>query len=243
MNAIPTIRRGALRGTTLVLLSVLAASLAFAAPAPQVKYFNDATTPNIIALLPMPPDAGTQEEIADRESSAAVFAARTPEQIARAKTQNKLSVFDYSLAPGTPLEKAKLPKTDALFARLDGEIIPLIAGAKKYYQRPRPVQIDSKRFADAIAKEPTEAYPGGHAARGTLYALLLAELYPAHRDALMEQGLETGWLRVQGGMVTPLDVYAGRVLGRALALSLLSNPEFLVDFEEARAEITALAKK
>ncbi len=239
MNATPT-HHGHLRRIALLILLALPVPLAFAAPSKNA-YFGANTTPNVIALLPMPPEVGTPEEAADRESSLSVHAARTPAQIALGKSQNKLTVFHFSPAIGEWFQKAKLPKTDALFAKIDREVVPLIESAKKYYQRPRPAQVASDHFKDAIAKDETGSYPGGHATRATLYGMMLAELFPNQRAAIMAQSREIGWLRVTGGVETPLDVYAGRVFGRALAQSLARNPEFLADFEAIREEIAALA--
>jgi acid phosphatase (class A) len=40
----------------------------------------------------------------------------------------------------------------------------------------------------------------------------------------------------------PTDVYAGRVLGKAIVRELLESPVFQHDLAEARAEAAALAK-
>ncbi|MDF9832019.1 acid phosphatase (class A) [Ereboglobus sp. PH5-5] len=245
MNA-TTMPLGKLRKAAVLALLLLPVQLVlvFAAPDKKAAYFSDATTPNIVALLPMPPDAGTQEDLADRESSFAVYSARTPGQTAKGKAQDKLNVFHFSPSIGSAFKKGAIPKTEALFAQVDREVRTMITNAKKYYQRPYPAQVDSERFKDAIAKGDIGSYPCRNSTTGTLYALLLAEFFPDQRAAILEQGREEGWLRVQGGVVTPLDVYAGRVLGRSLASSLARNPQFLVDFEEARAELAeAMAPK
>lgn len=237
MNATPT-HHGLLRRIAMLILLAMPVPVAFAAPSKNA-YFGENTTPNVIALLPTPPDVGTPEDAADRASSLAVYAARTPAQSALGKSQNKLSVFHFSPLIGPWFQKTKLPATDTLFAEIDREIAPLIEGAKKYYQRPRPAQVASDIFKDAIAKDDSGSYPGGHATRATLYGMLLAELFPQQRDAIMIQSRAIGWLRVTGGVETPLDVYAGRVFGRALAQALARNPGFLADFEAVREEIAA----
>lgn len=225
----------------LALLFPAAPSLEAAGDPEKKAFFDDHNTPNIAALLPMPPDAGSQEDMADREASFAVYSTRTPEQFARGKAQKNLTVFNFAPSKRDWFKKGKLPKTEALFAQLEREVKALTDKAKKYYQRPRPAQVDSKRFADVISKEDTGSYPSCHSTHGTLYALLLIELFPHQRAALHAQGREAGWLRVQGGMETPLDVYAGRVLGRTLAHALMRNPAFLSEFEAVRDELVSAA--
>ena len=79
----------------------------------------------------------------------------------------------------------------------------------------------------------------GHSTRGTLFALLLAELLPEKRDAILDKGRESGWLRVLGGVHYPTDVFAGRVLGQGLAREFLASPAFQHDFAEVKAELAA----
>jgi acid phosphatase (class A) len=234
----PPTNPGTRHNLMLLVLLITGAACAHAAPA-KTAYFGENTTPNVLTLLPMPPDVGSQEEAADRAGSLAVHTARTPEQVALGKEQDKLTVFHFSRVLGSWFQKANLPKTDALFAKIDREVILLIENAKKYYQRPHPSQIDSEHFKDVIARDETGAYPSGHATRATLYGNILVELIPNQRAATMALGREMAWLRVTGGVETLLDVFAGRVFGHALGQALMRNPEFLADFEEVREEITA----
>ena len=101
--------------------------------------------------------------------------------------------------------------------------------------------MDAARFPDAIEHEERTdySYPSGHSTRGTLFALLLAELFPDRREAILAKGRDSGWLRVQGGVHYPTDIYAGRVLGQALARKFLSSPAFQRDFAAAQAELQA----
>jgi acid phosphatase (class A) len=82
-------------------------------------------------------------------------------------------------------------------------------------------------------------YPSAHSTRGTLQALLLAELFPEHKEALLEIGRELGWDRVLLGKHFPTDIYAGRVLGQALVRELEASPAFQRDLAEVKAEVQA----
>jgi membrane-associated phospholipid phosphatase len=105
----------------------------------------------------------------------------------------------------------------------------------------RPLRACPGRFPHASEHEDPKhySYPSGHSTRGTVFALLLAELFPGQREAILAKGREAGWLRVQGGVHYPSDIYAGRVLGQELARDFLHRPEFQADLAAAKAELAA----
>ena len=210
-----------------------------AAPA-QVSYLADSHT-DVLSLLAPPPAAGSAEDKADLETAYAVASAATPEEVAAAKDAVKLTVFHFAPAIGPWFQPGKLPKLEALFKEIEVESKAVTSKGKKHWQRQRPYIVDPVRFPHAVEHEkPTDySYPSGHSTRGTVYALVLAELFPAQREALIAKGREIGWGRVQGGVHYPTDVYAGRVLGQALARDFLASPSFQNDLAEVKAELAA----
>lgn len=195
-----------------------------------------------VKLLPPPPAAGSAEDLFDRESAFRAYTVRTPEQVARGKDQLKLTIFHYAPAIGAWFQTGKFPGTEGLFAQVEKETKTVTNAGKIRWQRARPYVAEPARFPDTIEREETGSYPSGHATRGTVFALLLAELFPDRRDVLLPIGREAGWVRVQGGVHMPQDIYAGRVLGQALAQEFLRSPEFQRDLAAARAEL-ALARR
>ena len=223
-----------------LLRPVLAALfLALAAHLPAA--YLPAGTPDVIALLAPPPAAGSAEARADLEETYAVYTAATPAEHAQGTDENKLTIFHFAPAIGPWFVRGRFPKTEALFKEVEAEAKAATDGAKDYWKRPRPYHLDPARFAQSIEHEsPTHySYPSGHATRGTVFALLLAELFPDRRDALLAKGRETGWLRVEGGVHYPADIYAGRVLGQELARDFLHSPAFQHDLAAAKAELAA----
>jgi len=197
--------------------------------------------PDAITLLPPPPPAGSPEDVADREMAFRVYSAHTPEQFALGVAEERLSIYQLTPSVGPWFQAGKFPKTDALFKQVEAELYPIAKRAKQEWKRPRPYVADPARFNDVIEHEdkPSPGYPSSHATRGALYSLLLVELFPEQRDAILAKGREAGWLRVQGGVHTPIDTYAGRTLGQAVAHALLRSPAFQHDLAEAKAEIAA----
>jgi len=220
-------------------LAALVVTPLFAA---EPKYLP-AGTPDATVFLPPPPAAGSAEDTADLESAFRVYSAATPAERARGTDEVTLTLFHFSPIIGPWLAPGKFPKTEALFKEVEAESKTVTSAAKKHWQRIRPYHVDPVRFPDAIEREPRTdySYPSGHSTRGTLYAALLAEIFPEKRDALLAKGRDTGWLRVQGGVHYPVDIYAGRVTGQALARALLANAAFQADLAAVKAELAGMS--
>jgi len=227
----------------LLLRSTLAA-LSLALAVRLSAAYLPAGAPDTIALLAPPPTAGSGEDKSDLENTYVIHTGATPADLALAKDENKLTIFHFAPAIGPWFAPGKLPKTEALFKEVEAEAKAVTDGAKKFWKRPRPYHLDPARFPHSIEHEdPTHySYPSGHSTRGTVFAQLLAALFPAQREAILAKGREVGWLRVQGGVHYPTDIYAGRVLGQELARDFLRSPEFQADFEAVKAELAAVAQ-
>jgi acid phosphatase (class A) len=192
-----------------------------------------------VALLPPPPALRSPEDQVDRETAFRVYSTRTQEEIATAKAEHKVTIFAFAPAIGPFFTAARFPRTEALFEEVDAEAKPVIDGAKDTWKRPRPYVADPARFTEPGDPEKSPDYPSGHSTRGTLFALLLAEIFPSRREAILAKGRDIGWVRVEVGVHTPLAIYGGRVLGQALAEKFLRDPAFQADLAAARAEAAA----
>ena len=188
-----------------------------------------------ISLLPPPPIRGSAEEVADLASVRAVFNGRTESEKARAIKDSGLSFSLFQSPVGATFDLDKLPKTKALLEKVKKEIGPIIDASKNHFKRLRPYQIDDHLVLGP--PEPSCSYPSGHSTRGTVYSLVVAELFPEKKDAVLEIGRDIGWDRVLIGKHFPTDIYAGRVLGYAIVRELHSNTLFQHDLEQAMAEV------
>jgi acid phosphatase (class A) len=193
--------------------------------------------PDGIGLLTPPPEAGSAEEAADLASARAVFNGRTPAEAARAAKDSSISIFLYAPAIGPFFQAGKFPKTEALFQKVRTNIVAAINTPKDHWKRHRPYQLDEQLSLGQ--PEPSYGYPSGHSTRGTVQALLLAELFPEQKEAILAIGRNIGWDRVLIGKHFPTDIYAARVLGQAIVRELLASPAFQHDLAEAKAEVRA----
>jgi acid phosphatase (class A) len=193
--------------------------------------------PDGVALLAPPPAPGSEEEAADLQMSRELVKARTDTETARAKVDAKLTIFTFTQVIGPVFQPGKFPKTEALMAEIKKEMRDVINAPKNHWARKRPYQMDpSLAFGEP---ENTYSYPSGHSTVGTVDALVLAELFPDKREAILALGRQIGWSRVLTGYHFLTDVRAGRVLGQAIVRELMASPSFQHDLAEAKAEIAA----
>lgn len=202
--------------------------------ASQLRYLP-ADFPDAVALLPSPPAAGSAEAAADLATTRTVSRARTPEQVAEATAEIKLTIFRFAAAIGPWFQPGRFPKTETFFQAVESDTRAITDAGKSHFQRPRPYAVDAAIIP--LAAEGSFSYPSGHASRSTVFALVLAELFPSSREALLRIGRDIGWNRVVAGVHYPSDILAGRVLGQAIARAMLRNPQFLHDLAEVNAEL------
>ncbi|PWU20267.1 MAG: hypothetical protein C5B50_04380 [Verrucomicrobia bacterium] len=218
---------------SLLLLTQLVAAPLFA----QEPSYLHPGHPDPIVLLAPPPLPGSAEQAADLASARAVFRAHTTNDAVLAELETKLSVFSFASAIGPQFQPDRLPKTAAFFKRVLKDTKEVVDAGKEHWKRHRPYYEDASLASGEMEK--TYSYPSGHSTRATVQALLLAEAVPDKTDAILDLGRGIGWRRVLLGHHYPTDIYAGRCLGQAVVRELKSNPAFVKDFAEVKAEITA----
>jgi len=223
------------------IILMAAALLCASATASAGAGYLPAGKPDVIALLAPPPAPGSAEDRADLEEACAVSSAAPDRLVARARDEDNLNVFHFAPAIGNWFQAGKLPKLEAFFKQVEKETKAVTSVGKTYWKRLRPYHVDPARFNRAIEDEyyTDYSYPSGHSTRATVFALLLADIFPDKRDGILMKGRESGWLRVIGGVHYPTDVFAGRVLGQAIVRELKASPAFQADFEAAKAEAVA----
>lgn len=159
---------------------------------------------------------------------------RTAPEVERALSEVKLGLGAYATAAGRPLDAVRFPQTAALIDQVGKDIKAVTDQLKKHFQRPRPYLADP-RVQPAIEREMSPSYPSGHATRGLAYAMVLAELAPERREALLAQGRLVGVDRVIGGVHYPSDIESGQRLALKLAGAWLADPLNRTRVEAVRA--------
>ncbi len=227
-------------------LFVFAATPSFAAdtmekPAKAAKvhalHYLSPGEPDAVALLAPPPLIDSPEQAADLAETISVHKQRNSSEETAAKSEQKFSVFAFAPAIGPIFQPGKLPKTEEFLKHVLDDSETVTDNAKNYFKRPRPYVTDPELAKGADDLEKSFGYPSGHSTRGTVFALVLAELFPDKEDAILATGRNIGWHRVELARHYPTDIYAGRVLARAIVRDMKMNAHFQRDFAEAKSEI------
>ena len=150
----------------------------------------------------------------------------------------KVGDSEFHRFPRSHFKKGEYPKLEKLMETVKTNISQVINTPKEHWKRSRPYANDPEL---ALGKpEASFSYPSGHSTRGTMQSLILAEVFPERRAAILDFGRTIGWDRVIIGKHYPTDVNAGRVLGQAIFRELMKSPAFQRDLAAAKAEVQAL---
>ena len=188
-----------------------------------------------VKLLPAPPSADSAETKAELKLLARLQKHRTPEEVERCKAEAKLDMSAFRPVFGAWFTAENLPELDKLFKQIHKESKAATDSAKQHFGRSRPGKLDPDSDP-AVAADDEPSYPSGHSTRGIIYAMILSDVCPEKKDALLERGREIGWDRVIAGVHYPSDVAAGRTLGQALGQVLLANPTFREQLAKVKTE-------
>jgi acid phosphatase (class A) len=193
--------------------------------------------PDATTLLAPPPLPNSPEQAADMAEVQAVCHAAPSNDVAVAFSEKKFDIFNFTPAIGPFFVSGKFPKTESFFQRVQLDAETVTDGAKEYYQRPRPYVLDPSLASGKLEK--SFSYPSGHSTESMVLALILAEVFPDRKDAIVAEARNIGWHRVEIARHYPTDIYAGRVLAQAIVHQMNKNDEFQHDLAAARAEVAA----
>lgn len=197
----------------------------------------DPTAVDPVKLLPDYPAAGSEEARDELKLMLMMQEHRIQADLDRCRSEASLSPLGaFRSVMGPWFTSANLPHLTKFMKQAVQDIKPVVNEAKDHFKRPRPAS-DNPKIQVAVKPDPSYSYPSGHATLGMMYALILAELAPDRRNALLERGREIGWDRVIAGEHHPSDIYAGRVLGQALAESLLADPKVQAELPALKQEL------
>jgi acid phosphatase (class A) len=188
------------------------------------------------ALVGDPPADGSPDAIADMMEVHDIRNNRTDADFARVKMEEKANAFVFAEAIGPWFKESDLPLTAALLDEAYNTQKPIVKAAKAVYQRPRLPYDDAHPM---VKKETDFSFPSGHSTRGMMWAIILSNMFPDHKDAILKVGVRLGVDRLIGGEHYPTDIAAGRKLGAEIARRLLADPDFQAKLQAAEAECHA----
>jgi acid phosphatase (class A) len=212
-------------------------------------YLGEQRLPDFRVFLPPPPAAGSPLAVADGTIFDETRKLQNGPRWQLAANDDRINLkallADFGCSTGLDLSTVDAPAITRVLARSSADLFPLIGAAKDAFKRPRPFLEREGPIcvmpSDELTMSPS--YPSGHSATGWLYALLLAEIDPAHADAIVQRGRVYGESRVVCGVHYYSDIEGGRMTATALVAALHGAPEFETDIASARAEVFSLRGK
>ena len=220
----------------------IAAALALTAFLPayadEAKPFIDNHVVDLTAILPPPPANNSAETNKEVGEVLIIQVTRTPAMVARAQADDEEDVWRFADVLGSKFDKAALPKTAAFFDRIGATEGAVVDPAKKVFNRPRPHLLNDL-VKPVIDPSKSGSWPSGHATVGTMMGIVLSNMIPEKRAAIMARAREFGESRVVAGMHYPSDVEEGRVAGSVIAQTIMQLDEFKAEFAASKAELRA----
>lgn len=193
---------------------------------------------DVVELLPSPPAADSLQTATELETVMRLQDSRSEADVKRAKAENHLTPAAFQPVLGSNFTAAEYPATFELLTDAEQEARAVVNKGKVYFARPRPIEANS-HIRPVVDTGRERCYPSGHATRAALWAAILSEIAPEEKQSLVARGQEIGWDRVIAGVHYPSDVYAGQVLGKALARAFLGGERFRERLETAKKEFGA----
>jgi acid phosphatase (class A) len=194
--------------------------------------------PDPATLLAPPPLMGSPEQDADMQEVRTVFNAAPEADKKAARAEKGFTVLNFAPAIGPWFASNNIPKTMEFFEKVQLDADEVTAIGKKYFKRPRPYTTDPSLANGKL--ESSFSYPSGHSTESMVIALVLVELFPQQRDAIIAKACNIGWHRVQIARHYSTDIYAGRVLAQAIVREMDKDSDFKKALEDARKEVAAV---
>ena len=213
-------------------------------------YLPSDSVPDSLKLLPPPPRQGSLAYDLDVANAESTFPLQGSPRWEVAAIDANLHFPEaaaiYSCTLGIPITKDGTPRLYTLLQRTLSDAGLATYKAKNNYQRPRPFMVNGKSICTPDEEEMLRgdgSYPSGHTAAGWAWALILSEIAPERRDAILARGVEYGKSRYMCNVHWLSDVQASQVIASGTVAQLHNDPVFRADLRAARAEVQAMRRQ
>jgi len=200
--------------------------------------FIDVGHLNAEQLLAPPAAPGSDASRSELATLHQIQNSRSSAAIARAQNDEALkSIFLYQNVLGEQFKPENLPLTAKFSRRIRKDVRRGTAVAKTYFHRIRPYNVDKTLAPVCEIKTVDNSYPSEHSTLGYVYALVLTEMMPEQRAAILARADEYASNRLLCGAHFPSDVAAGKRLAHAIYNEMDGNPRFQRSLTAARREL------
>ncbi len=221
----------------------LAATVVFGqapAKAPKTPIFITAAFVDAVASITPPPALDSKKMSRDVAEIYSLHRSATPQELEAANWDNKHeNLFAIAKVLGDKFTQESMPATAALWADMDNDQSIFVSAAKKYFQHPRPYDLDSniKSVCGSKAGGPKNSYPSGHGTVGYLSAAVLSLMVPEKSAVIHARADEYGHNRVVCGDHYASDIPGSKQAADLLLGNMLGNAKFQQEFGAAKVEV------
>jgi acid phosphatase (class A) len=210
--------------------------LALYSPALEARECQAQPDAPLVKLLAAPPCETCEETKAELDELESLERARTPEQAAHAAGDATRTIARFLEGGGIAFDPAKLAPCEEFFLKRRKEEKAAVEAAKDTFCRLRPFQTPGNGLHPVREAKPDESYsyPSGHATYGATVGFLLAGMLPEKRAEIYSRINDYARSRMVAGVHFRSDVEAGKLAGAAIGASLLAQPGFRPEFEQAK---------
>jgi acid phosphatase (class A) len=213
---------------------------AIPAKAPRTPIFIPPAIVDAVVLITPPPALNSKKLSKDVAEIYALHRSATPQEIETANWDNKHEdIFAIGMVLGSEFTKESLPATAALWADMNNDQGIVVSAAKKYFQHPRPYDLDPniKSLCGSKPGGAKNSYPSGHGTVGYLSALVLSMMVPERQDAIRARADEYAHHRVVCGDHYASDLAASKEAAELIMGNMIGNPRFQQEFAAAKTEV------
>ena len=227
---------------TIILSGFLAGSLFGQVPAkaPKTPIFISPALVDAVVLMAPPPSLDSKKMSQAIGEIYAILRSATPQEIERAKWDNEHeNLFAIASVLGDKFTRESMPATARLWADMDNDQGMVVSAAKKFFQEPRPYDLDPniKSVCGAKPGGPRNSYPSGHGTIGYLSALVLSMMVPEKSELIRARADEYAHNRVVCGDHYAADLQGSKEAAELIMGNMIGNPKFQQEFAAAKAEV------
>lgn len=200
--------------------------------------------PDGVQYLPTPPDTASMNFFNDWLQYNWGKSIRQTDRGKQAVVDAEMDVdhmlANFSTVFGMEMSEKATPNIHYLINRVITAAVDATKNAKKHYMRKRPfVQFHEGTLIPEEEESHVHSgsYPSSHSSAGWAVALVLAEINPAHQEAILKRGYEFGQSRVIAGYHYQSDVDIARIAASAAVARLHADEGFQKAVKAARKEV------
>ncbi|MEJ0087754.1 MAG: phosphatase PAP2 family protein [Pseudomonadota bacterium] len=211
--------------------------------ADRTPHFLPEDSSAFVALFAPPGASDSRQTRAELDELLALQAARTPATFEAARADRKKDIRQFYGALG--IDSSNDSSLDVLrdfVERVETDVSIYVRAAKLRFARQRPYVIESRLKPCTAGLADDQSYPSGHASYGYVAALVLADMAPERRQALLARADDFAHQRMVCGVHYASDIAAGRLAAEWLVREFAKDADYRAAETRAAAVLRAALK-